>query len=350
MSATTKTSARARLCISASIIFSSRELKQYRRWQRLYTTLDSAQHGYVPTAIEYEEFQQWLRKQDSGYFSDIFEDVSSHVQPIKSGSRTCTIEPPVAYLCRHRMHPFDAGTLKPRCPVCTIDVHLNYMNVLTRTLQGAGGRAPSCTLQASEHQENVYQVWSLEKLSTVQQLSKLEQLAEQEAQWSANHPEQKYEDIKTARHALELYWSEMGTCKETKLPKKKIHSVSFTKDTEDGPGRPQEYYWRRSPRYESGKYTVSKSDEEQAEAGSRHVFGQHREEEDNVSEDSEDYSQAPGLRDDDSFDEVPDDDGDSDWEDIESDDEDGKKRNGVERDYVFFEEMDECNFVVFGED
>jgi hypothetical protein len=342
-------------------------MKQYRRWQNLYTTLKPAEQGYMPTAIEYEEFQQWLKKQDSGYFSDVFEDVAEHIKPSSPN------ESPVGFICRHPMHPAAAGHLRPRCHVCVIDMHLTYMKVLTKALEDAGGRAPSCTLTASVHQEKLYKIWVQEKLETVRRLGELERCAEEEAEWQPKLQKSAAEDTRTAEAALKLYWSEIGGCAANRpqAPRKK-KTVGFTPDTEFSPRRPQAYYWRRSPRYQPGKYPVVEVDNDGHE-------------EELVSEDSEDYSQPMMLdhgvieiggdshdfsqarihvndlfrcgrekdQDEipsedlvcDDMEELEEDDGDSDWEDVESDDDtldDG--------DYIFFDVEDDSSFVVFSED
>jgi hypothetical protein len=341
-------------------------MKQYRRWQNLYTTLRPTEQGYMPTAIEYEEFQQWLKKQDSGYFSDVFEDVAEHVKPSSPN------ESPIGFVCRHPMHPAAAGQLRARCHVCVIDMHLNYMKVLTKALDDAGGRAPSCTLTASIHQEKLYKVWVQEKLDTVRRLGELEKYAEEEAKWQPKLPKTANEDMRTADAALELYWSEVGACeaKRPPVPEKK-KTVEFAQDTEFGLRRPQAYYWRRSPRYQPGRYTLADYDEHEDEAVSEDsedyshpMMLEQGVEVINASEANDDFSQArihindlfrcgkekhqdesPSSDLDDDIEELQDDDGDSDWEDVESDDDtldDG--------DYIFFDVDEDSSFVVFSED
>ncbi|KAJ4343651.1 hypothetical protein N0V95_006590 [Ascochyta clinopodiicola] len=365
---------RVRSEVSANAIFTPREMKQYRRWQNLHTTLRPSEQGFIPTADEYEDFQQWLRKQDSGYFSDVFEDVAEHVNPLTADN------PPTAILCRHAMHPITAGQLRKRCPLCTVDMYISYTRALEKALRDAGGRAPSCCMTASPHQESLYDIFVAGKLQALRYLGELEQLAEEESKWSAEHPEWKIEDIRTANRALDLYWSEAGAFTEPRPEHgKKKKSVSFAPDTDFELCRPLDYYRRRSPRYEPGKYALLEQDEE----------------DDTISEDSEDYSRAPvllgqgssgsdanvvnfydftqtcgiltdvirsaeavirktenalaeseglpelpRLEDEDDEDEDEDDD-DSDW-DLD-DETDGS-------DYIYYEVEDDCSFVVFGED
>ncbi|EDU51142.1 hypothetical protein PtrSN002B_003365 [Pyrenophora tritici-repentis] len=334
--------------IPAGIIMPPRELKQYKKWQCLHTNTKPAEQGFIPNAHEYEDFQQWLKRQDSGYFSDIFEDISGHVAPSRPESLVRTFDSPVAPICQHAMHPIAADQLQARCPVCIVEIHVRYMQVLARALANAGGHAPSCTLTSSDHQETVYNAWSKGKVSTLKELSKLETMAEEEVAWSAQHPEAKYDYIQTAAKAVDLYWNEtVGSHEDDRSqPKKKAATVAFAEDTDFHPGRPNPYFHRRSPRYEPGKYTVENPEEDDntpedpEETSSQVELHMYATEE--VDLDTKDEEDTPSLEDDDSLDELLDDDGDSDWEDIESEDEDS--------DGGSYYEIEEASFIVFGDD
>jgi hypothetical protein len=372
MSSTTQ---HVRSDVSANAIFTPRELKQYKRWQNLHTTLRPNEQGFLPSADEYEDFQQWYRKQDSGYFSDVFEDVAEHIKP------PSTDEPPTAILCRHLLHPTTADQLRKRCPVCTIDMYIGYIRALEKALKDAGGRAPRAAMQATtEHQEGLYAAFVLGKLETLRCLTELEQMAEQEQEWQAEHPNWKNNEVRTARQALDLYWSEaFAVPKAQSRQSRKPKAVQFAPDTEFDERRPQHYFHRKSNRYTPGKYASNIHDEKD-------------DQEELVSEDSEDYSRAPilleqgpseagvnsvnyydpvqtvgvltdalrwseaGIRkaetaivgsydpprlelSDDDDDEEDDDD--SDWEEMDDDETDGS-------DYIYFEAEEECSYVVFG--
>jgi hypothetical protein len=182
-------------------------------------------------------------------------------------------------------------------------------------------------------------------------------MAEEETSWLAQHPEARHEDAQTAAKAVQLYWSETTGFLE-KLPRSnKQATVVFAQDTNFEPGRPNPYFHRRSPRYEPGKYTVAKEEEQ---------------EEDQISEDSEDYShvkihyvheteestdktsssKAKEPRPfSDSIDEIEEDDGDSDWEDIDSEEESSDFGSDFgEGECAYFEFEEEASFIVFGED
>lgn len=346
MSSTSKPAARACYNLPASLILTSRELKLYRRWQSLHTTLRSTECGSLPTAIEYEDFQQWLKNQDSVYFSDVFDDIYEHIMP------STPSEPTSAALCRHAIHPVETKQLRLRCPVCTIDIHINYMKVLTRSLHGANGRPLPRTGTPSEQQESLYLAWLQGKISALRQVNELEELSTKEAEWAKSHPTVPCGDIYSATKALELYWFETTECQSTNQCSTKKKSISFAEGTDFLPGRPTDYFLRKSPRYEAGKYTMTDEDQEDR---------------DDVSEDSEDYSGArvfvlggpepPESLDTvdeleesaqikDPFEDLDYDDGDSDWEDIESDEEDEESFDGS---YICFEDED-TSFVVFSND
>lgn len=332
--------------IPASIILPPRELKQYKRWQCLHTSTKPTEQGYIPTAREYEDFQQWLKRQDSGYFSDIFEDISGHVVPSSPESPVCTFDSPVASICQHAMHPTAAGQLQERCPVCIVEIHVRYMQVLARALANAGGHAPSCTLTSSDHQETVYNAWCKGKISTLKELSKLETMAEEEVAWSAQYPEAKHEDIQTAAKAVNLYWTETIGCVGDIAHSKKKAAVTFAEGTDFDPGRPNPYFHRRSPRYEPGKYTVEDPEEEDPEEDKtpKHPdesfqgkFSFCPTEESGLDTKDAEEEDATLI-----IDEPLDDDGDSDWEDTESEDEDS--------DCGSYYEIEETSFIVFGDD
>jgi hypothetical protein len=349
MSAILNPIARARYNLPASLILTPRELKLYRRWQSLHTTLRPAECGSIPTATEYEDFQQWLKKQDSGYFSDVFDDIHEHIN-----SSTSPSEPTIAALCRHTLHPVETDQPHLRCPVCTIDTHVNYMKVLTRSLHSANGRPLPRTGTPSEQQEYLYLAWLQGKLATLRQVNELEELSVKEIEWAELHSRSLPQDVHTAAKALELYWFETTECQSRQQSSTSKKTLAFAEDTNFLPGRPIDYFLRKSPRYEPGKYTMPEGEQDY---------------DDNVSEDSEDYSgvrvivlggpevshdmeNIEGLKEpvqaEDFFHELEFDDGDSDWEDIDSDEEDADSSEGS---FVCFEEdTEESNFIVFSND
>lgn len=328
---------RSRYSLPASLIFSPRELKQYRRWQSLHSAMKPSEYGLLPTAFQYDDFQQWLKKQDSGYFSDVFDDIYEHIQSPSSPS-----EPTIATLCRHNIHPVAMSESQLRCPVCTIDIHLSYMKALTLSLHKVNGRPLPFTGTPSEQQENLYLAWSQGKMSTLREVCALETSSAKEAEWSDSRPQEEVEDVHSATKALGLYWFEVAGCESKQTRSTTTKKVVFAEDTNFSPSRPTDYFLRRSPRYEPGKHTVTYEEGE----------------DDDVSEDSEDYVGARililgGLEDaapddgnavptesecsDHYLDGLDFDDGDSDWEDIDSDEGEDESDTGS---YICFEDDD----------
>ncbi|KAF2852410.1 hypothetical protein T440DRAFT_43032 [Plenodomus tracheiphilus IPT5] len=342
--------------VSASIILPQRERKHYQRWQRLCTTLGPAQQGFVPSALEYENFQQWLKRQDSGYFSDHFDDLAEHVKTLLPDSTVSQVDPPVAAVCQHKMHPVAVGQRWLRCPVCTIDMHIKYLRVLKRALESAGGRAPTCTLMSSEFQDDVYSAWLYGKICALQELSRLERIAEQEADWSERNSRAQNKDLQTAQKALELYWSEIGGCDAKKSCQHPNKTVTFGQETRFDLGRPSAYFWQKSPRYETGKYTLSEQDHEDNNGTSEdtevHDRPTRSQTDDAKGHDS--TNQATDATDtlyEDEAQSFPDeDDSDSDWEDVESDeDEDISYIEDSDMDdgSILFETEEQTDFIVF---
>lgn len=262
-------------------VLSNRQITHYKRWQNLCTTLKPSQQGFLPTATEYADFQLWMKTQDSGYFSDfdIMEGSSAH-SPKTGNPRNAGHRTPVAAICHHKMHPISAERPPPRCPVCVIALHTNYVKFLMEALLAAGGHKPKCTLTTSQLQDNIYQVWCREKVSTMQTLLTLNQMARKEADWSAEHSHPRLHGVRSAAEALNIYWFDISGMQDTVTSSRKTVAVTFADDTNFELGRPQAYYMKRSLRYEPGKYTVSDPVHEDEDDGS-------------ITEDSEDYNDDP---------------------------------------------------------
>jgi hypothetical protein len=232
-----------------------------------------------------------------------------------------------------------------------IEMHVNYMKLLTRSLHGANGRPLPFTGTPSEQQENLYMAWSQGKLNTLKKVCELEEWSTKEAEWSERHQSGSSDEVQSATKALELYWLETTECQNTRQCSTNTKAVTFAEDTNFLPGRPTDYFLKRSPRYEPGKYTILYEEEE---------------DDDIISEDSEDYScvrvftlggptdlgEDPSAvaseiheQGEDIVEEVEDDDGDSDWEDIESEDDE----DAMDGSYISFEEDEETSFIVFSE-
>jgi len=250
--------------ISASLILTTRELKYYQRFQSQTTTLPQKSRGRLPDAAEYAAFQSWLSKHDSGYFSDSpLADVACYIE---SASSNQAVEQPLARkadLCGHSLHPTHQLAKVERCPVCTIEMHMTYMSILTTTLESAGGLMKQ-RWAISEKDNPALQAWYAGKLALVHDLHDIERAAELEEEYdnSLNLAAASFGDVsqvKTAVKALGLYWGTFGCCTGDVTEPKRTNvtgrKVAFCPDTTFGPGRDPLYFWRKSPRYEPGKHS-----------------------------------------------------------------------------------------------
>lgn len=266
----------AKHSVPANLLLTSREFRQYRRWQGLVPSTQTNRDGRVDTAIQYNDFRQWLAKQDSGYFSDVFEDIADHLSPGYT-LPTPTQHVPFAAICRHVMHPAACASKWTRCPSCTIDVHLVYMKAVSCSLQNAAGRPLPGTGTPSEHQEILFRAWTQAKLEALRQLAETEDLAAKEEDWSERNEVIQCEGMKTAQEAVRKYWAEItGSESKQQRNNRNKRNVQFATDTKYEPGRDSYYFWKRSPRYSPGKYTTFDEEDNQEDR--------------DVSEDSEDYT------------------------------------------------------------
>lgn len=337
--------------LPANLLLSSREFRQYRRWQGLFPSAQTSEDGRVTTALQYNDFRLWLAKQDSGYFSDVFEDIAEHLTP------RCSIpipaqHVPFATICRHVMHPAVCASRWTRCPSCTIDLHLVYVKAVTSPLKKAAGRPLPGTGTPSEHQEILFRAWTQAKLEAVHQLAELEDLAAKEEKWAERNEAIQCEGMKTAQEAVQKYWAETtGFELIHRQNNRNKRSVEFAADTRYEPGRDSYYFWRRSPRYSPGKHSILDAGEE---------------EDQDISQDSEDYSAPSTLIagycnikvEGDSLNgekaitqgtitmEAESDGDDSDWTDVESDYGDESSDSS----YICFEIEEEAAYITFSDE
>lgn len=304
--------------LPASIIFTPTELKHYRRWQRQTTSLKPQDQGLLPSAFEYADFKAWLARRDSGCFTNSpFDDIAAHVRAALYPN-TGKDEVAVATKCRHVLHPAAQDEEVDRCPVCTIEAHMRYMNVLTRALEFAE-EIP----RDDRPKDDVYcQAWYAGKLKLVQEVCRLENRAAEEADWMDKNPGHPIVGSKTATQALRMYWASIEYSGAKWRPAgrgvKEKRSVSFGEDTSFTQGRDLLYFCRRSPRYEAGKYAIE--GEEDAD-----------DEDEEVGEEVDNQSKVSWM----SFAEESEyeDDSDDEWESVEDEDS--------------FEEVEGAEFIVF---
>ena len=331
---TTATKTAPQRTLPASIIFSPKELRHYRRFRRQTTQLETSELGHLPTATEYTDFLAWRsQKRDSNSLDalcfepcPIASEFAIHLDPIRAPKRESGI---CATSCKHVLHP---GTPQPisnleKCPVCVITTHLSYMTLLTHALHESGGLFRPRTNSPSLH-DTVFQAWYCGKLDLVQVVYQFEEWAQSEKEWALLNPGACVKGKRSAGQALELYWAGISGsnsstaavgCEEMK--EKDRRSVSFGDDTSFEQGRDPAYFWKKSPRYEVGKYECAVEDEvQESESESDQDNGE--------KEGTEDYDMESGKSEDEESSE----------EDLDEDEEDEE-----------WEEVDGADFIVFGD-
>jgi hypothetical protein len=251
--------------LPASLILTTREQKQYRRYQSQTSTLAPKSQGRLPTALEYADFQAWLAKRDSGYLSDTpLADIAHYAERASGKSE----DKGKASVCGHALHPAQTGKAE-RCPVCTVEVHITYMKALTVALEAAGGLVKQ-RWEAVDQDCPALQAWYAGKLAVIKELDWLEDLAQHERDYDTESKQgrpssQATGEVKTAAEALAKYWDSMEANPTMMQPprRKRACAVVFCPKTSFERGRDQLYFWRKSPRYEAGGKYASSSDNEE---------------------------------------------------------------------------------------
>jgi len=292
---------RPHLRLSASILFTPKELRQYLHFRRsTILHLSDSEMNRIPIASDYADFLTWKEKQRTREsLHDLFNpcrsfgDLSAHISPVNEtssasndGELSLPLSFAVATKCGHILHP---GTPYPhasatkqldieRCPVCTIDMHVTYMALLTKTLNASGGPIRPREAPDSQH-EAVFQAWNVGKLNLVQAIYQYEEWARHEedfrrcmymnlSTWERKSAEESLQGVHGAKEALELYYEqelELSSNLETKLTQQKMEKktknlqncgkrrVSFRDGTCFEQSRCHAYFYRKSPRFD-GKY------------------------------------------------------------------------------------------------
>ncbi|CAI6340523.1 unnamed protein product [Periconia digitata] len=274
--------------LPASLILGSREQKQYRRFQAQSSNVRSQALGALPTAEQYAAFQSWCQKNDSGYFSDtplgdLISSIHRDVQSQKDGKT-------VGAACGHVLHETQwhnsTRQTVERCPVCTVQMHTVYMDMLMQALKKAGGWMEQ-RWEAAPSNNPVLEAFYAGKIALIRAIADIEELAVAEENWDESNPASDIDadptKIKTAQDALRMYWASVESSasdtssssspsmscsssfsssssisgEEGPRKKQKTQAITFDENTSFERGRHQHYFWRKSPRYEAGgKYEV----------------------------------------------------------------------------------------------
>ncbi|KAF2787962.1 hypothetical protein K505DRAFT_256578 [Melanomma pulvis-pyrius CBS 109.77] len=354
--------------LSASLIFPSKELRHYLRFRRQTTTthVSFSELDRLPSATLYASYLAWRKAERATQSIDAlafdtcprFESLAAHLHPRAAHSNSSSDQTGVASAftvarsCRHALHPgtpYPSGQHPEQCPVCIIDVHLQYMGVLTRALNESGGPVRPRDEPESRH-ENLFKAWYCGKLEVVRVVYQLEQWAADEGTWRRLYPDMDVQGVHSAKEALERYWveelhinAEAAAIRDRRVMEKGKKRVRFGEDTSFEAGRCEFYFWRRSPRYEEGKYACSAKEKEREQEPDEETEAGSTTDEDEESE--MDSDMAIGTMDiefDEKEDESEDEDGETSDEDSSSDEEEDSEDEE-------FMGADGADFIVFGD-
>ncbi|KAF2747357.1 hypothetical protein M011DRAFT_458628 [Sporormia fimetaria CBS 119925] len=258
--------------ISAAILFTAREMKDYLRWQRQLPPSSRfvlLHRGRLPNAEQYHEYTNWreARAKEADEFIPnaglwINQCSSDYASSTRDGSSTSEEKGSdggvrTARSCKHVLHPttaYDSKRGVEMCPCCTVTAHLKYMDRLTSVLDNCQG-SPYDEAKSGARGP-VARAWRAGKLQFANVLQKLEEAAEVEAAWQAANPCVCLGDTMSASRALKMYCDSVkASPSETQFNRScKNKRVSFGTETRFEPGRPESYFRRTSVRYEPGRY------------------------------------------------------------------------------------------------
>lgn len=265
--------------LSANLIFGSREQKQYRKFQAQDVATRPQTFGALPTAEQYAAFQLWCQKNDSGYFSDT--PLSDLITSMHCEAQKDDVGKRVNAACGHALHPTQWSDREDvdRCPVCTVEMHTVYMDMIMQAVKKSGGNMEQ-RWEAAPASNPTLEAFYIGKIALMHAIGDIEELAAMEESWDQNQPivgsdTKDDTQVRTAQEALRMYWATVdeSSCSDNSRPmspsssssssseasqkKQKKQCITFGEDTHFERGRDQHYFWRKSPRYEAGgKYDV----------------------------------------------------------------------------------------------
>lgn len=214
--------------LSARLIFSDKEMKQFLRWQR-QSQSHTRQYGrrklgILPTAVQYDEYQRRVKADKTDHRSSMWGTSTDFGRDV-NGSRSKRVTSPdvldgsttpeekrhfeFASVCRHMLHPTSktatTNSGEPElCPCCVIEAHLRYMRVLEDALDRTDN---DTAWETNPDHENATRACILNKICMLQAVCMFEKAAKGERKWQADHPEVNVKGVMTAGEAVDLYWA-----------------------------------------------------------------------------------------------------------------------------------------------
>lgn len=232
--------------MSASTIFTVKELRAYRRW-RLQTLNALSNPDPLPNAYEYADFLTWRENKN---------DITAHLNGFPIGEQKPGLA--VARCCERELHPrvSIADLEANRCPICVIEAHMLYEQLLANRLAVL---SQVNRYTSNQDYENMRKAWTSAKLDLVYMVCRFEELMANDREWKSQDSVQVVDSMSSVSNALAMYWAMVdgttSTVKEERRLKQK--SVTFIEEASTPGGRAQMYFWRKSPRYEPGRYAFT---------------------------------------------------------------------------------------------
>ncbi|KAF2731850.1 hypothetical protein EJ04DRAFT_361779 [Polyplosphaeria fusca] len=240
--------------LPASLIFAPKVLKHFACFQRHELVLPNQKIGKLPSASQYADFLLWSRKRKQSPSLNDFTGLCDTPEPEAPN------DDPILKTadCGHILHPVTKIQSVIKCPKCVVTEHLDYLKVLSTALEKAANdlkHHPSVYVQALE-------AYSSAKMESVMAVYKLELQAEEEMSWQRDRVSIWSQDTMSANVALEYHRGQTDPYAKPKQNEKRRRTrkhVTFSQETNFDTGRNESYFWRKSDRYEPGKYQVEES-------------------------------------------------------------------------------------------
>ncbi|ORY14266.1 hypothetical protein BCR34DRAFT_599258 [Clohesyomyces aquaticus] len=279
--------------IPASLLFGNKEMKMYHRFQIQHATVPIYRYYTIPTAFEYDDYLKWRDNERQKYIPPPKRELQAPEAKDKVNDDGLPEWKGFALTkkCRHLLHPSHAPARESKadsdvesgsdddgdgdsdgqsqakselevafdmCPVCTVRIHLNYLQILVERWADEGGPWPSAQ---SPNYRTAYRAYSIARVDLVNTIFDLEEWVEAEVEWEKQHPgtEVKATEEFSASTALQIWKDENrfpaylmnGPEEEKEVVGEKVKkAVRFTEETSFAATRPNELHWRNSKKYD----------------------------------------------------------------------------------------------------
>jgi hypothetical protein len=196
--------------IPATIVFHGEELKAFAAWRSNQQstknqTSDLKESYMLSDAIEHDNFKRW--------YSKCLDPVALETPQIEKNVATLR-STQIARTCKHPLHPAlievcqqdPTNSLHLRCPVCFVQTHQDFLDAIMTTWKQHGGPWSKERSVTSPYEQCMV-AHHRAKVVLVNAIPWLEDLAEREAIWEAEHSDAELDEVEeySASQALAEY-------------------------------------------------------------------------------------------------------------------------------------------------